>query len=50
MPHLQYPKIGLVTPHNLQSHRQPLIRKPAGTEAAGFPVVDIYQQDFIQSM
>ena len=24
--------------------------KPAGTEAAGFPVAEIYQQDFIQSM
>ena len=24
--------------------------KPAGTEAAGFPVAEMYQQDFIQSM
>jgi hypothetical protein len=49
--HLQHAEVLLIAPHNLYPDRKPLSAvKPAGTDAAGFPVIEMYQQAFIQSM
>ncbi len=48
--HLQDAEVLVVAADDLHANRQAFGVKPAGTEAAGLPVAEIYQQDFIQSM